>query len=401
MNHGPLRAALLCVVLGGLLLLGACAAPPGPPRLDLTATDFTALEGWRDDAQGAALTAFRRSCDAFAKAPDDQPVAPLGGTVGDWREPCAAAGRIAAGDDSLARRFFETWFTPLRASDRGADRGLFTGYYEALLHGARQPGGAYTVPIHGLPAGLVSVDLGRFAADLEGRRIVGRTVDGALEPLPERAAIDHGALDGAAPVIAWVDDPLDAYFLHVQGSGRIALAGGGELRVGYADANGHAYVSIGQALIERGALTREEVTLQSIRAWLAANPIAMAEVLALNPSYVFFRLVDGAMDQDGGPFGAQGVALTPGRSLAVDRRFLPLGAPLWLDIMAPATDEAAPDRRLRRLVIAQDTGGAIRGPLRGDLFWGFGAAAESIAGRLKHPGGYVLLLPNAVAERLP
>ena len=216
------------------------------------------------------------------------------------------------------------------------------------------------------------------------------------KPLPDRAAIATGALAGAAPVIAWVDDPVDAFFLHVQGSGRIALAGGGMLRVGYAGKNGHAYVSIGRALIERGALARADVSLQSIRAWLAANPGEAAAVLALNPSYVFFRELHGE-----GPLGAQGVPLTPGRSLAVDRRFLPLGAPLWLDVMAPASDPAAADRRLRRLVIAQDTGGAIRGPLRGDLFWGFGAEAESVAGRMKHPGGYVLLLPNPVAERLP
>ena len=231
--------------------------------------------------------------------------------------------------------------------------------------------------------------------------MIGRVVDGALEPLPKRAAIDQGALDGEAPVIAWVDDPIDAFFLHVQGAGRIALAGGGVLRVGYAGSNGHAYASIGRALVERGALALEDVTLQSIRAWLAANPGAAADVLALNPSYVFFRKFDGAMDDSKGPIGTQGVPLTPGRSLAVDRRFLPLGAPLWLDIMAPATDEAAPDRRLRRLVIAQDTGGAIRGPLRGDLFWGFGRQAESVAGRMKHSGAYYLLLPNPVAERLP
>ena len=383
----------------GLLALAACTAPPGPtvpPRLDLQPTDFAALEGWGDDEQGAALAAFVRSCVSLAGAPDDRPVAPLGGTVADWRGPCAAAGRVAAGDDSLARDFFEAWFTPLRASDQGEDRGLFTGYYEPLLHGARQPGGTYTVPIHGLPSALVRVDLGRFAADLAGRRIVGRVVDGALEPLPDRAAIATGALAGAAPVIAWVDDPVDAFFLHVQGSGRIALAGGGMLRVGYAGKNGHAYVSIGRALIERGALARADVSLQSIRAWLAANPGEAAAVLALNPSYVFFRELHGE-----GPLGAQGVPLTPGRSLAVDRRFLPLGAPLWLDVMAPASDPAAADRRLRRLVIAQDTGGAIRGPLRGDLFWGFGAEAESVAGRMKHPGGYVLLLPNPVAERLP
>ena len=263
------------------------------------------------------------------------------------------------------------------------------------MNGAAAPGGRFTVPIHGLPADLVSVDLGLFSDEYGSRTIIGRVVDGALLPYPRRGEIAAGALRGKAPVLAWVDDPVDAFFLHVQGSGRIGLAGGGVMRVGYAGANGRAYVSIGRALIENGALDREEVSLQSIRAWLAANPDRVAEILALNPSYVFFRELVGD-----GPLGAQGVALTPGRSLAVDRGYLPLGAPIWLDIMAPSAAAGAPDRSLRRLVVAQDTGGAIKGPLRGDLFWGFGPEAEAVAGRMKHPGSYVLLLPKALADTL-
>ena len=396
-----MRRAQRAAAIGAALLLAACGLPPGPPRLDLAPVGFAALEGWCDDSQGAALAAFRRSCAAYRSAPDDRPVGAIGGSVADWRAPCAAAGVVGAGDDAAARAFFEAWFAPFRLADRGRREGLFTGYYEPLLRGARQRGGRYTVPIHGLPADLVTVELGLFASDLDGRRITGRVADGALTPYPGRAAIGAGALEGRVPAIAWVDDPVDAFFLHVQGSGRIALAGGGELRVGYAGSNGRAYVSIGRALIERGAIARDDVSLQSIRAWLAAHPDEAAGVLALNPSYVFFRVLDGAMDDEEGPLGSQGVALTPGRSLAVDRRFLPLGAPLWLDIMAPAAETGSPDRRLRRLVVAQDTGGAIRGPLRGDLFWGFGAEAESVAGRMKHRGRYYLLLPRGVAERLP
>ena len=397
-----MRAPHRFTIIGLLLVLASCGVPPGPPRLDLDRISFSDIEGWRDDAQSRALTAFRRSCVKMSAAPDDRPLGRalgahggIGGLIGDWRTPCAAAIAVPAGDDPAAREFFEAHFTAFRMSDRGESEGLFTGYYEPLLNGSRAPGGRFTVPIHGLPADLVTADLGRFAGDLENRRITGRVVDGALAPYPRRDEISAGALDGEAPVLAWVDDPVDAYFLHVQGSGRIGLADGGVMRVGYAGANGRRYVSIGRALVERGAISLEEASMQSIRAWLAANPGHSAEILALNPSYVFFRELTGD-----GPLGAQGVALTPGRSLAVDRAYLPLGAPIWLDIMVPAAAHGEPDRNLRRLVVAQDIGGAIKGPLRGDLFWGFGPEAESVAGRMKHNGGYVLLLPKALAETL-
>ncbi len=377
----------------GLILLVACSTPPQAPRLDLARSSYPALNGWQDDDQGSALHAFRRSCGAFAAMADDRSVGPMGGTVADWRPACEATAGV---DGGAARAFFEAWFTPFRASNRGDSEGLFTGYYEPLLRGARQSGGVFTVPLHGRPSGLVTVDLGRFADDLEGRKIIGRVVDGRVAPLPDRGEIAAGALDGDAPVIAWVDDPADAFFLQVQGSGRVALADGGMLLVGYAGANGHAYTSIGKVLIERGEIARADVSLQSIRAWLTAHPDQAADLLAQNRSYVFFHELQGD-----GPLGAQGVALTPGRSLAIDRRFLPLGVPLWLDIMAPGASPGDGDRPVRRLVIAQDTGGAIRGPVRGDVFWGFGPEAEYVAGHMKHRGGYYLLLPNSVAERLP
>ncbi len=383
------------VLVGGFVLLASCVIRvPEPERLELSPRSFADLQGWRDDAQGEALVALRRSCVAFEALADDEPVGPaaLAGTAADWRAPCAAAGR-AEGNEA-ARIFFERWFVPFAASDRGDPEGLFTGYYEPLLAGARAPGGAYVVPIHGAPAGLVRVDLGLFDDELRSRRLYGRVEDGELKPLPTRSEIDSGALGEEAPVLAWVDDPVEAFFLHVQGSGRIRFEDGGTLRVGYAGSNGHAYASIGRALVERGALAADAVSLQSIRAWLAAHPQDAASVLALNPSYVFFRTLEGD-----GPVGAQGVALTPGRSLAVDLRYLPLGVPLWLDATAPSADASEPDRPLRRLVVAQDTGGAIKGPVRGDLFWGFGEDAESIAGRMKQPGRYYLLLPRGVVAR--
>lgn len=334
-----MRAWRRTAAIGLFLFIAACGTLPGPPRLDLEKTRFSALEGWRDDAQSQALTAFRRSCVKMSAAADDRPLgrhSGVGGLMADWRRPCAAAWDVPDDDDRAAREFFEAYFTAFRMSDQGETQGLFTGYYEPLLHGAAQLGGRFNVPIHGLPDDLMVVDLGLFADDLGGRKITGKISGKALTPYPRRAEIVNGALDGHAPVLAWVDDAVDAFFLHVQGSGRIAMTDGGVMRVGYAGANGQAYVSIGRALVGRGALSLKEVSLQSIRAWLAENPDQAAGILALNPSYVFFRELQGD-----GPLGAQGVALTPGRSLAVDRAFLPLGAPIWLDITAPSATPGA------------------------------------------------------------
>ncbi len=379
----------------GLLVLGACVAPPPPePRLDLAPVSFSDLPGWTEDSQSGALTAFRRSCARLAPLPDDRPLGPLAraGRVADWRPACAAAETVPPDDDAAARRFFETWFAPFAAADRGAREGLFTGYFEPLLNGSRTRDARYRVPLYARPADLVTVDLGRFAEDLAGRRIAGRVADGALAPYDSRAEIDARGLAGRAPVLVWVDDPVDAFFLQVQGSGRVRLSDGETIQLGYAATNGHPYVSIGRVLIERGALDRENVSLQTIRAWIAAHPDEAGTLLAANPSYVFFRELSGE-----GPLGSQGAPLTPGRSLAVDRRFIPLGVPVFLAGAMPAPDGAGADRPLRRLLIAQDTGGAIRGPLRGDVFWGFGDRAAAIAGRMKHAGRIYLLLPRALA----
>jgi len=234
----------------------------------------------------------------------------------------------------------------------------------------------------------VDDDLGQFRDTLRGERIAGRVEGGRLHPYPDRGTIDRGALAGRGLELLWVDDAVDAFFLQIQGSGRVTMADGSVIRVGYDGQNGHPYVAVGRVLIQRGIMTPEQVSMQSIRAWLAANPTAAPDLLRENPSFVFFRELTGD-----GPVGAQGVALTPGRSLAVDPRFLPLGAPMWLDVEDP---RVAGDR-IRRLVVAQDTGGAIRGPVRGDLFWGHGAAAEDAAGRMRSQGRYWLLLPAGVS----
>ncbi|HZT52605.1 MAG TPA: murein transglycosylase A [Stellaceae bacterium] len=382
------RAAALLLL--SLVALAACAPrPKPPPHLTLAPARFADLRGWDADHVAAALPALLRSCAALAKLGDDAPLGPdgVGGRAADWRAPCADAAALGAASDDAARAFFERQFTPWLAADNDAPDGLFTGYFEPELRGARHPGGAYTVPLLRRPPDLVMVDLGQFRPAWRGERIAGRVVDGRLRPYASRAEIERGALDAAHLAFLWVDDPVDAFFLAVQGSGRVRLADGTLVSVGYDGQNGWPYVSIGKLLVERGALARDAVSLAAIRGWIAAHPAAGRALMDENPSYVFFRELPGD-----GPIGAEGVVLTPGRSLAVDPAFLPLGVPLWLDV-------AQDGRALRRLVVAQDTGGAIRGPVRGDLFWGFGAAAERAAGTMRAEGAYYLLLPKALGPR--
>ena len=236
------------------------------------------------------------------------------------------------------------------------------------------------------------MDLGNWRDTMRGERIAGRVVDGRLKPYDSRAEIDGGSLKGTTKPIVWLDSPVDAFFLHIQGSGLVKLPDGSLTRVGYDGHNGHIYHAVGRALIEWGEVKREDMSLQAIRSWMAQNPDRMRELMHKNPSYIFFRELTGD-----GPIGAQSVALTPGRSLAIDRRFLPLGAPMMVDVDY-ADESGAP---LNRLVIAQDTGGAIRGAVRADMFWGAGAPAERLAGPMAAKGRYWILLPNGVDPRTP
>jgi membrane-bound lytic murein transglycosylase A len=391
MTH--LRPAVAGFLLA-LALLASCARPPD--KLTLTRTTFAALPGWESDDPDGAFAAFNLSCAPIlsGKLALETPIGPGGiaGTVADWQSPCAEAARLRdflsialVGDaDGRKRQLFEAWFIPYKAGNNGRTQGLFTGYYEPELRGARQPGGAYTTPLLRRPPDLVMVELALFRPDWRGERIAGHAVNGRLLPFESRAEIEHGALDRQHLAFLWVDDPVDAFFLQIQGSGRVRLPDGTMVQVGYDGQNGKPYVPIGRLLLECGALERDNVSMQAIRAWIKANPEAGAALMAENPSYVFFREITGD-----GPIGAQGVALTAQRSLAVDRDFVPLGVPVWLD-----AGEGA--EKLQRLMVAQDTGGAIRGPVRGDVFWGFGSEAEARAGTMKAAGEYYLLLPKTV-----
>ena len=394
-NHGK-RIGLAAILL--LSLLAACTdkptpTPEPPPALTLGAAAFNDLPGWTADDHAAALPALARSCTRLTARPDTQAVGPdrLAGTVADWKPICAVAAAVPPGNRGAARAFFERHFRPWRAANNGKPEGLFTGYYEPLLEGSRTPGGRFAVPLMKRPPDLVEVDLGAFREALKGQRTAGRVEGGRLRPYPTRAEIEDGALAGKGLELLWVSDPIDAFVLHIQGSGRVRLPDGTTVRVGYAGQNGHAYVALGRLLIDRGQMAREDVTMPAIRAWLAARPADGRALMRENPSYVFFRELQGD-----GPLGAEGTALTAGRSLAVDPSFLAYGVPVWLD----AEDPLDPAARVRRLMVAQDTGGAIRGPVRGDVFWGFGPEAAERAGRMKSKGGYWLLLPAGVTPKM-
>ena len=385
-----------------MLLLPSLAAcerrPPTPPapisrELTLTPARFADLPGWAGDRVTEALPALQRSCARILRLAADAAIGPraVGGTAGDWRQACSALATLGAEDDVGLRAALEADFAPVQVAAGGSPEGVFTGYFEVEMDGARTPSPRFSVPLYRRPTDLLSANLGNFADDLAGRTIFGRVEGDRFVPYASRAEIDDGALAGRGLELLWVADPVDAFILHIQGSGRIRLAEGGATRVGFAAANGQPFFGIGRALVERGVLPKDKASMQEIRAWLKAHPEEARQIMQMNRRYVFFREIEGD-----GPIGAEGVALTPRRSLAVDTALLPLGAPVWLDSHWPAE----PNRPLRRLMVAQDTGVAIQGAVRGDFFWGTGEVALAEAGRMRSAGRYWLLLPKAVAARI-
>jgi membrane-bound lytic murein transglycosylase A len=358
---------------------GTKSAPaPAPPvsGASYKAAAFAELPGWRDDAALEAWPAFVASCGALANRDG-------------WREACAAAARTSPANAESVRRFFEQHFRVWQiASAEGAQDGLITGYYEPLLRGSRRPSARYRHPLYTVPDDLINVDLAEAQPDIKGLRLRGRLEGRRIVPYYDRAQIESGAAPLKGKELLWVDDPIDLFFLHVQGSGRIALDTGETIRVGYADQNGYPYKSIGRTLVERGELTLDQASMQGIKAWARERPAELTALLNSNPSYVFFRELPGAGN---GPPGSLGVPLTPRRSVAVDTRYVPPGAPVYIATTWPNT--AKP---LNRLMLAQDTGSAIRGAVRADFFWGYGEAAAREAGRMKQKLKMWVLLPVAV-----
>ena len=302
---------------------------------------------------------------------------------------------MPASDAAAQRQLIETRLRPWQivttagASTQHAlrsDSGLITGYYEPLLHGSRRKKSAFQTPLYAVPDDLVSVELGDLYPALQGARVRGRLQGRRVVPYPDRAQLADGRVLSGKELL-WVDSAIDAFFVQIQGSGRVRLDDGSTVRVAYADVNGQPYQAIGRYLVQQGEMSLEQATAPALRDWLLAHPERQQEVFNQNPSVVFFR-EEKLANVNEGPKGALGVPLTPGRSVAIDPRWLPLGAPLYLATTHPVT--AAP---LRRLVMAQDTGGAIRGALRADLFWGWEPGAGDAAGRMRAPGSMWLLWP--------
>lgn len=371
-----LRTLLILAILG----LASCSLPSltgggagvgagagGSDKLALEPVSFSQIPAWGEDNRADALATFIKSCIAFDRMQDNDATG-----EGDflapavvWRDLCRKAQSVPSGDNSLAKHFFEEYFIPARATNNGNPNGLITGYYEPLLKGARVQQRPYVYPVYGLPDPGV--------------------------PNYTRSQIDLGMIAGHAPVIAYVDDPVRLFFMHIQGTGRILLTDNTVINVSYAGDNKQAYVAIGKSLVDRGLITREQLTMPSLRQWLYDHPGDMWKVMWENTKYIFFR------ESQGDPIGTQQVPLTPGRSIAVDMRFIPLGMPVYIDTVLPETPDA-PMAIHRRLMIAQDSGGAIKGPTRVDIFFGYGAAAEQVAGRMKAGGNLTLLIPRALAR---
>jgi membrane-bound lytic murein transglycosylase A len=362
------RLALALIVLAGGCAQPPCPVcpPPKPPaeRAQYVESSYAALPGWQAAQLEPSLRAFMAGCPRAS---------------GPFISACAVGTTVPEGDEAAARRFFETLFAPYSISGENGDTGLVTGYYEPIVSGSRTRDAVNRYPIYGVPDDLIIVDL----PEVRGQRLRGRLEGRRLVPYASRGEIDSSAL--RAPVIAWAADAVELFFLHVQGSGQIQLENGERIRLGFAEQNGHPYRSLGRWLVDRGEMTLDQASMQNIKAWAQANPARLAEALAANPSYVFFREVADPR----GPIGALGVALVPEYSIAVDRRFVPLGAPVYLATTRPLSD--AP---LTRLVAAHDVGGAIRGAVRADFFWGTGAEAGALAGRMRQPGKMWLLWPR-------
>ncbi|MEF8699032.1 MAG: murein transglycosylase A [Candidatus Accumulibacter sp. UW20] len=372
----------------------ACAACPAcpatgratpPTARPLQVARWSDLPDWQDDDLVAAWPAFLQSCRALAKRPQWP----------QWQAVCDEARNFPAATTRELRRFFESRFQPwLLSNDDGTTRGLVTGYYEPLLRGSRTRNKPYLQPVLGVPPDLLTIELGAVLPDLKNMRLRGRLQGNKIVPYFSRAEITAREKAHPERALLYVDDAVELFFLQVQGSGRVRLPDGSTVRLAYANQNGHPYQSIGRVLVDRGEMTLDQASMASIKEWARAHPERLDELLNANPSYVFFREEAARANADEGPNGALGVPLSAGRSIAVDPRHVPLGAPVFLATSQP--DSTVP---LRRLVLAQDTGGAIHGGVRADLFWGFGSAAGSQAGRMKQQGQMWVLLPPSAAPK--
>lgn len=354
--------------------------PVAPPAVSFAASKWEMLPDWQTLDLAPTWPALLQSCNALKAKPN-------------WQAICARAGQFSPEDSAGLRGFYEEWFTPYQIlNPDGSEQGMITGYYEPKLYGSRTRSARFRYPLYAVPDDLLQIDLGEAYPQLKGMRLRGRLQGKRVVPYYSRAEIDAGSGSFKGRELFWVDNAVELFFLQIQGSGRIELPDGKLVKVGYAEQNGYSYVSIGKKLVEMGELKLEEASMQGIKSWAEKNPDKLSGLLAQNPSYVFFReLPDGLS----APLGALGVPLTNEYSLAVDARYIPLGTPVFLATTQP--NSTAP---LNRLMLAQDTGGAIKGAVRADFFWGFGESAGAQAGRMKQQGRLWVLFPKGTEPAL-
>jgi membrane-bound lytic murein transglycosylase A len=378
---------LILFVLYGLATYGLSYLNRAYPHLFLSKKSFVQLPAWKNDDHYQALLAFQRSCTeiqkrnpqvAFAAAPES-------GNVRAWQTICTAANQLTQNDNEAARKFFETWFDPYQVHNNLSSHGLFTGYYLPLLQGSLKPDKRFSIPIYAIPNDLITINLGKFHHELTGKTLVGQLKNNKLYQYPDRSAINQGAIQQQTKVLVWTDNLLDVFFAQIQGSAIVELPDHERLIINYAGTNGRAYTAIGKILLERNAIPKNNLSMQTLRIWLEQHPEEINTVLNSNASYVFFKIL-----KNGDPLGSEQIPLLPERSLAVDTRFIPLGAPLWLSTTLPTHTPSA----FQHLMIAQDTGGAIKGIIRGDVYWGASEKAADIAGHMQSDGQYWILLPK-------
>jgi membrane-bound lytic murein transglycosylase A len=344
-------------------------------RGTLVVSNWNALPGWGRDNPLDAWQGFLKSCSQLRSQTP-------------WQSVCSLAQTVPQSPSNSALvKFFEENFVPYQVfNPDGSNNGMITGYYEPLLSGSRTPTTRYRYPLYKVPEDLITVDLGDVYPELKNKRLRGRLEGNRIVPYMERGGIDHPTQPLKNKELVWVEDPIESFFLHIQGSGRVQFEDGNSMRVGYADQNGHPFRSLGRLLIDKGELTLAQTSMQGIKTWARANPYKVTEFLNGNPSFVFFKELPSDLP---GPIGTLGVPLTAERSIAVDSRVIPLGSPVFL-----ATTYPSSKKPLNRLMLAQDTGGAINGAVRADFFWGFGDAAGKQAGIMKQQGQMWVLLPK-------
>ena len=364
------------------------AEPLRIPDAELEPTRWTELDGWSGDDHASAFVTFQASCHPILRssAPDDRPIRAALERI------CARAVKGSALSNAAARRFFEDNFLPIRIRKLGDQAGFLTGYYEPVVDGSRFPTREFTVPLYRRPPDLIAAGATQPGGPFPNSgRAFRRTRAGQLVPYFDRGEIEDGALDGQHLEICWLRSATDALFIQIQGSARIRLEDGTMLRVNYDAHNGYPYVPVGRVLIDRNIIPRDEMSMSRIREWMQAHPEEAKEVRRQNRSTVFFRIV--GLSNDGEALGAQGIPLAAGRSIAVDKALHVYGTPFFIAADLPIAS-AQPNTPFRRTMIAQDTGSAIVGPARADLYFGAGDQAAQVAGRIRQPGQFTMLLPR-------